>query len=252
MRSLILLWANTLSFLGVLVCNYIFGSGAAGQRTVGEVSGMYPILITPAGYAFAIWGIIYLLLSGFLVFQWITYFRGRPNHSLQPTGPWFLLSNLFNIAWILLWVNLALGWSVVAILGLLVSLVILLIQQESYTPSTSWRNRIFIHLPIGTYLGWIILATTLNIGIWFQAGDHLTISSPHQLVLPVYGAALAVYLFLLYQHNRREPSLVGTWGFIAIAVRQWGEQEYVAWLSLFCATLLAVLALKKQIDTMRI
>jgi hypothetical protein len=250
MRGLPLLLANTLTFTAVLVANYYYGSGAAGLRTVGEVSALFPTLITPAGYAFAIWGLIYMLLVGFLVYQWITYFNGKENISLQPTGIWFMLSNLFNVAWIFLWVNFAIGWSVVAIIGLLVSLTAMLIEQESYTASSSWRNRIFVHLPIGTYLGWIVLATTLNVSIWIRAaGIFLPSSSPTQWVLPVYFAAIAVYLFLLYQHNRKEPSLVGTWGFLAIAYRQWGEQEYVAWLSLFCGILLAVLALKKQVDS---
>ncbi|MCC5938109.1 MAG: tryptophan-rich sensory protein [Lunatimonas sp.] len=249
--STTLLIGNTLSFAAVLYSNYLFGSGAAGERSVGEVSTLYTMLITPAGYAFSIWGLIYLLLLGFLAFQWVAYLRNDANNSLQPCGIWFLLSNIFNCTWIFLWVNLALGWSVLVIFGLLISLIAMLIQLESYSFSTAWRNRMFIHLPIGVYLGWIILATTLNMAVWLQSTKTIGVSSPENWVLPVVITAVAVYLFLLYQHNRKEPALVGVWGFVAIAVSQWNKENSVVWISLTAAVVLLVLAITKQVNGIR-
>lgn len=251
MKPLLLLIGNTLSFLAVLYSNYLFGSGAAGERSVGEVSAQYTTLITPAGYAFSIWGLIYLLLLGYFSFQWITFFRRDANNSLLPGDVWFILANIFNCSWIFLWVNLALGWSVLVIVGLLVSLIALLIQLESYVASTTWRNRIFIHLPVGIYLGWIILATTLNVAVWLQATGVLGSFSPESYVLPVVATAVAIYLFLLYQHNRKEPALVGVWGFVAISVSQWNKENSVVWISLTAAVVLLVLAVTKQVNGIR-
>jgi hypothetical protein len=37
----------------------------------GDISDQFPVLFTPAGYVFSIWGVIYLLLLGW----------GKPDHS---------------------------------------------------------------------------------------------------------------------------------------------------------------------------
>jgi len=65
----ILRYANIAAFAITLVINGLAGTTLIGGRTTAEVSDMYPTLITPAGYVFAIWGIIYLLLGAWLVYQ---------------------------------------------------------------------------------------------------------------------------------------------------------------------------------------
>nr|MBS0038460.1 hypothetical protein [Saprospiraceae bacterium] len=69
MKNTVLLLANSFTFVLVLAMNFIYGSGMWGTATVGEISAQYPTLITPAGYAFSIWGVIYLLLIGFVGYQ---------------------------------------------------------------------------------------------------------------------------------------------------------------------------------------
>src|SRR5690554_7325977 len=69
-------------------------------------------MITPAGYAFSIWGLIYLLLLGFVVNQWLEYFKGWKDESLSKSGIWFTLANVFNGLWIIVWTSEQLGFSV--------------------------------------------------------------------------------------------------------------------------------------------
>ncbi|MEX0772781.1 MAG: hypothetical protein WD038_06410 [Balneolales bacterium] len=52
---------NTLTLAGVIIVNILAGPGKIGGQDVGEVSRRYDTLFAPAGYAFSIWGIIYLL-----------------------------------------------------------------------------------------------------------------------------------------------------------------------------------------------
>ncbi|MEX1136461.1 MAG: hypothetical protein WEB89_06135 [Balneolales bacterium] len=52
---------NTLTLAGVIIVNILAGPGEIGGQDVGEVSRRYDTLFAPAGYAFSIWGIIYLL-----------------------------------------------------------------------------------------------------------------------------------------------------------------------------------------------
>ena len=55
--------------VGVIVFNYLAASGALGGIETGAVSDKYPTLVTPAGYAFAIWSLIYLGIVAFSIYQ---------------------------------------------------------------------------------------------------------------------------------------------------------------------------------------
>ncbi|MFM2320422.1 MAG: hypothetical protein RLZZ215_3043, partial [Pseudomonadota bacterium] len=95
-----LLWLNIGSFILMLGLNIASSSGWLNGVTVADISAQYQTLLTPADYAFSIWGLIYLLLIGFLWYQWKTHALGQDEHSLAPAGIWFSLSNLFNGLWI--------------------------------------------------------------------------------------------------------------------------------------------------------
>ena len=91
-------WLNAIGFIAVIVVNYLSNSLPIGGRTNKEVSDMYPVLLTPSGYAFSIWGLIYLLLAGFVVYQFLPSSWKRD--SITRLGYWFLASCVFNVAWI--------------------------------------------------------------------------------------------------------------------------------------------------------
>jgi len=217
MKNFLLLVLNTLTFFGTLFLNYLYGSGAGGRKSVGEISNQYNTLITPAGYAFSIWGVIYLLLFGFIAYQWIGFFKGRNDRSLEPTSFWFVASNMLNGLWIVVWVHEMLALSVFIISGLLISLLFL--GRNLKLGFKVNRPEIFIATPISVYLGWIIVATVVNLSVWlydmgwFESMDvFVTI-----LVLIV---STSVYLFLLFKRNLTPPSFVGIWAFVAIAFKQ--------------------------------
>ena len=64
----------TLSFILALIFNTLnsVGGFAIFQNTIGGLSDKYPLDITPAGWAFSIWGIIYLWITISIIF-------GKPN-----------------------------------------------------------------------------------------------------------------------------------------------------------------------------
>ena len=60
----------TLGVYGVMVAiNYLAELLRLGGKDIGEISAKYPNLFTPAGYAFSIWGLIYLLLLIYVIYQ---------------------------------------------------------------------------------------------------------------------------------------------------------------------------------------
>lgn len=221
MKRTILLILNSLSLIAVLVFNGMAGSGQLTGKTIGEISAKYDTLFTPAGYAFAIWGLIYLGLIAFTVFQWVAFFRKSNAEVIDQTGGWFFVANLANIAWLFLWLNEALGWSVIAMLVLLSALIAVMFRLKLETWDAPVRIIAFVWWPWAIYLGWIIVATVANVAAFltFLGWDGSPLS-PQVWTIIVIAVATAIYLLLIQTRNLRESAMVGVWALIAIAVRQ--------------------------------
>jgi len=243
MKPLPLLLINTISFIITLFINYLGGSGDYFGNSVGDISDDFTTLITPAAYAFSIWGIIYLGLILFLVYQWIGYFNKQNNTSLEPAGIWFTVANLSNALWIYVWVNEQIFLSIIVILVLLFSLVQLVLRLRLETYDAPLKTIFLVWWPICIYTGWVILATVLTLsvgikstgtldGIWSETGWA-------SLILIV---ATSIYALLTYTRNMREAALVGAWGITAIAVKQWGINDQLSIVAIVLAGILVIIA----------
>jgi hypothetical protein len=230
---------NTMTFLVTVYVNYLFGSGAGGRKSVGEISNQFDTLITPAGYAFSIWGLIYLLLFGFIVFQWVSYFKKQFDKSIDPTFLWLSLSNLLNALWIFVWTKEYLLLSVFVIFGLLGTLLKLGLNMQ--IGSKQDKPSMFIGLPVGIYTGWIIAASVVNLSVWFFSKSWL---QTHDLIWTylVLLVATGIYLFLLFKRNLLSSAFVGVWAFIAITVKQWNKEPILSYFSLTMALVLLLSA----------
>ena len=243
MKSIVLLLANTISLLITVLINYSAGMGAINGQSVGEVSNQYPVLITPAGYAFSIWGLIYLLLLAFTVYQWVAWLKGRNEESLFAAGHWFYLANVANALWVLAWIYEALGLSVLLMLFLLFCLLKLVVRLKLETWNAPFHIIAFVWWPICIYTGWIVLASVVSISVYLGSFNFLAkILPPEVWAMIMISVAGLVYLFLTWSRNMREAALVGVWGLVAIAVKQWGRQDEVAVMSLITAAILFISA----------
>jgi cbb3-type cytochrome oxidase subunit 3 len=244
MKPIILLLANTASLLFALAMNALSGSSLFQGKTVGEVSGTYDTLFAPAGYAFAIWGLIYLLLILFVAYQWYAWRKHRQERELQQTGLWFALANLANGSWIVAWLNESIGISVLLMLVLLVSLLVLTARLRLEVWDPPLRIVVFVWWPMVVYLGWIIVASAANVAAWLVSiGWSGAFMSASTLTILFIAVATVIYLILVLNRNMREAALVGIWAFIAIAVRQRQEHGDIALAALIGAlVLLAVTA----------
>ena len=157
-------FANLLGLVVVLFMNYLSNALPIGGRTPAEVSGMFPTLFTPAGYTFAIWGLIYLLLLGFAVYQ-IRFWGKVPPAFLQRIGWLFLLSCAANAAWLPAFHHLQLGLSLLLILILLGSLIGIYLRLDIGKSTPAPAEKWLVHLPFSVYLGWVSVATIANTAI---------------------------------------------------------------------------------------
>lgn len=211
-------WWNILLFLGVIAVNTLAVVLPLGGRSTGEISDMYPTPITPAGYAFMIWSVIYLLLAGFVIYQANRSYENRD--SVQAIGIWFVVSCVLNMAWIVLWHYLYIEWSLAAMIALFFSLLIIYRKTRAITFPTRGETW-FVRLPFSIYLGWISVATLVNIAVVLSKHEWngLGLSSPQRAILMLaIGAVLAV--LISFRPRDGVLPLVFVWAYIAIAVKQ--------------------------------
>ncbi len=113
--------ASIVSLTGMITANVLASTLPLNGLTTGAISDSYPIFFVPAGYAFSIWGLIYLGLIAVTVAQAVSPLAEE--EMLGAARPLFVLSCFANGAWIFAWHYLQLGLSVLLMLTLLVSLI---------------------------------------------------------------------------------------------------------------------------------
>ena len=241
---------NIFALGAVLTINALANILPINGVTTGEVSDSFPSLFTPAGYVFSIWGLIYLLLAVFVVYQALPAQKDSPR--LERLGYWFAASCAFNVAWLLAWHYGAIGLSQLLMLGLLGSLIMcylkLGIGQREVSRRVSRTEALAVRLPFSVYLGWITVATVANTSVtllnYGVTGGQL---APLWTVLAIVAAVGVGYLML---ENRGDVAfnLVLVWAFAGIAVKQWGAELLVVGGALGAAALVAYLVVRTPLN----
>ncbi|MFW6289855.1 MAG: TspO/MBR family protein [Mariniphaga sp.] len=243
MKQKALLVTNTLTLIFALVMSALSGSGMFNDTTQADISDRYETLVTPSGYAFSIWGLIYLLLISFTVFQWVEYLKYGRDENIKRTGTWFALSNVANGTWIIAFLNHHIGLSVAIMLILLFSLIMLTLRLRLEVWDAPVRIIAFVWWPVCIYLGWIIAATVANISVYLvSTGWQGGSISPQTWAVVIIIVASLIYLLLIYFRNMREAALVGVWALTAIAVRQWEMNASVAVAAITASVVLFIAA----------
>ncbi|HSV50087.1 MAG TPA: hypothetical protein VLH35_07195 [Candidatus Acidoferrales bacterium] len=219
-NSAVLRSANIIAFVLTVIVNAIAGSTTliGGQNTA-AVSDKFPTLITPAGYVFAIWGIIYLLLGVFVVYQALP--RERNNEYVGRIGWLFVLSSIVNIAWIFMWQSEYLAFSVGLIVAYLLTLIAIYLRLNIGKSKFKLGERLAVHLPFSVFLGWLSIATIANISLTLVAynWDGFGIAAETWAVL-IIAVALALTLLMLSIRKDIAYALVVIWALVGISVKQ--------------------------------
>jgi len=157
--KLVLRVLTLIGFITMVTVNYLAVALPLNNRSTGAISDSYPNLFAPAGYTFSIWGIIYLLLASYTIYQLV-----RQNALTGHINNLFIVNAFLNAAWIFAWHYDVIWLSVFIMLGLLVTLI--LIADILRTSKLSQEERVFIRLPFSVYFGWITVATIANITVF--------------------------------------------------------------------------------------
>ena len=85
--------------VGMIIFNYFAATGFAGGVATNVPSDKYPTHITPSGYAFAIWSLIYLGCLAFSIYQALPSQLER----FRPLRRIYIVSCVANCAWLYFW-----------------------------------------------------------------------------------------------------------------------------------------------------
>lgn len=154
-------WIVLLAFLAMLTVNALSSILPINGVTPKEVSDRYPNLFVPAPLTFSIWGVIYLLVLGYVLYQFGLFRKkgaAKGSGLLQQTGLLFILSCVFNLSWVIAWHygQLLLSFVIIALLLLsLIAIRLSIAKREPLPNAARW----LVRLPFSVYFGWVSVAT---------------------------------------------------------------------------------------------
>jgi len=209
-----------LASIVTIAFNGVSQSIPIGGHTSADISNKYTAFFTPANYAFAIWGVIYLLLILFSIYQALP--AQRQNLNARKVGWLFVLSCVLNCTWITLFQYDQILPSVVLIIAFLLTLITIYVRLDIGRATVSTADRWLLHLPFSIYLGWLSVATIANIavlGIAQNWGDPLGLAAPTWAAIMLV-AATSIGVILAITRQDAGFVLVLVWAFIAIINKQ--------------------------------
>jgi hypothetical protein len=155
------------ALIAMVVVNALSATLPINGKTPGEISDSYANLFAPAGVTFSIWSLIYLLLTGYIIYQFLSVRKKHTTikeETLSAITPLFIGTSLINIAWIFSWHYEVLWLSVILMVALLYLLI--KINLILHNKSFSTLDTLLIKAPFSVYFGWITVATVANITTW--------------------------------------------------------------------------------------
>lgn len=229
--------ANGFFLVFTIIFNYLSNTGIFNGKTIANVSDQYHNLFTPAGYAFSIWGVIYLLLIGFVYYTGRSLFNPSKNESdgfVEKIGWWFVISCLANCAWILTWLYGYTGLSVIVLSIAFISLLIILMEALKYNSTIT--QKWFINFPFQIYAGWVSVALIAAVAAWLTKikWSAFDISEEKWTIVMIVIATI-IHVVMIFKKNAPIFALVAVWALIAIAVANKEVSQYIYISSLIAA-----------------
>ncbi len=209
-----LTWISLVVLLLVVVINFSAAGGLINGLSQKAVSAMYPTMITPAGFAFGIWGVIYILLLASLV---LTLFKKDKYYSksIRSIAGLFWLSSLFNVAWIVAFSYNLIGLSAILIVAVLASLLALLVKLQK----ANGKQKGMFDLAFGLYTGWLAIASVVNAMAYLVSIDFGFFDNQKLFYSGLLVVFVSAVLWLQKLHKNPFFNLSIAWAFLAILVR---------------------------------
>lgn len=239
---------NALVTVVVVGWNYWTAAFGLNGQKVGEMSERYDSLFRPAGYAFSIWGLIFLMLAAHAGYQlWLAFRVGAPSGDpmldghraslFERLGPLLILTNVANGLWTVLWLTEQTAASVVVLASMCVFLGAALHRLDMNQGPAPLEVRWFVRVPLAVYAGWVTVAVLANLSA-FLAKHDIVSGESEGWAIAMIGLATVYNGAAVLRRGLRAHAMVGVWAFVAIAVARWGEAPAVQWTAVAAAVVL--------------
>lgn len=233
---------NGVALIATIIINYLSNTGIFDGNTMTTVSDKYHNYFTPAGYAFSIWGVIYLGLIAFVIYQARSLFNKVDDEwPVLEIGWWFIVSCVANCLWVIAWLYDYTGWSVIIMVILLVSLIKIILATRMELDDLPLKKIAFVWWPFCFYSGWITVALVADAAAWLTKvnWNGFGISEVAWAIIMIVIAGI-INLFITWNRNMREFALVGAWALIAIAVANLNIQATIKITAIVVAAILLI------------
>jgi translocator protein len=201
-----------------IIVNALASVGYINDVSPAAVSEKYPTIITPAGYAFSIWSLIYVGMIAFSIYQMLPTKAANFRSVRMP----YILSCILNCAWIFAWHHDLIGISFLIIVALAVTLFWICFALRE---TGSYLDSLFSKAPFGIYFGWLTCATLVNVFVLLRA-NGFDAQSTFLGVIAIIAATACAILVRWKLTNFLYPVAVA-WALTAIAVKQSGNTPIV-------------------------
>lgn len=238
-------WVVLFGTLLVFTVNTLANLLPINGLTTGQISDQFDVYFIPAGYVFSIWGLIYVLLLGFTIYQFLP--TNRTDDKLRKIGWWYAAGCLANSAWLFTWHYQLFYLSFAFMAILFVTLYVIYQKLDIGLKTADIKTRIFVQIPFSIYLAWISVALISNFAILLAFSGWNAFGIPGSswaLILMV----VAILLAMMTAFNRGDVFFLGVviWALAGIAIKNWGiTPVYEA--AVASAILVLIIAIVSQI-----
>lgn len=208
--------------IGTVIFNSLAAAGRIGGVTPDQISDKYTTLITPAGYAFAIWSLIYFGIAAFSVYQLLpsTLAKYRSLRQL------FIITCVLNCGWILFWHN---DQILICFIIILLLLLVLFVINYKLIVTENIREYWLVKAPFSIYFGWVTAATLVNFAVLLSyLNVEMSASASTWVAVGLITIAMIFGVIVRFKLTNHLYPLAIAWALTAIGVKQSGQTLVVA------------------------
>jgi len=208
------------AFVALCVVNYLVTSGTGVKFSNTDIANTHPVYVLPIGYAFSIWGIIYLLEGLFSIYQALPVeWGGLYDARLEPIRRYVLGVYASNVAWLFLfgyeayWVAAI----VIVVYDYLLFQVVFKLDVNYLSRSVPLKTKLLVSAGFSANTSWVTVASLLQVQVNLLEEGWL--ASP-ALTAGELAIAVAVACAAVYYYSDIAYALVAAWALFGIIQNQ--------------------------------
>lgn len=223
-------------FVVMIVFNILSNSASVWpfKHSNSEISRMYPTVITPAGFTFSVWGVIYAFIGLYVVYQLLP--AQRENPFLKRVAYLQCANFGLNSLWLVVFSNMQLWLSVFVIVA---NLYVLYRAHQVLgigLRKVSLLEKICCHAAVSTNLSWVLVANLANLTLTLKA-NGFDAPSDWAVAWIVFAGVVALYVAL----TRADTAYIAVylWASFGIASNH-KDDDTIYSVTVFCAAVVAL------------